>query len=73
MYVPSAIFLSGHLLHGRLVMVKPLEVEKKLHIQSNAFGAVPGGIQGPFEAVDGEVSMGNLHFNMTELQLLTDF
>ena len=54
-------------------MVKPLEVEKKLHIQSNAFGAVPGGIQGPFEAVDGEVSMGNLHFNMTELQLLTDF
>ena len=36
MYAPSAIILSGHLLYGWLVMVKPLEVEKNLHIQSNA-------------------------------------
>lgn len=68
MSVPMAIALSGHLLHGQPVMVKPSEAEKNL-VQSNASGAVSGGIAGPYGAVDRKLYVGNLHFNMTELQL----
>jgi len=68
MSVPMAIALSGHLLLGQPVMVKPSEAEKNL-VQSNASTGGAGGIAGPYGAVDRKLYVGNLHFNMTELQL----
>lgn len=68
MSVPMAIALSGHLLLGQPVMVKPSEAEKNL-VQSNASGGSSGGLAGPYGAVDRKLYVGNLHFNMTELQL----
>ncbi|KAE8670816.1 hypothetical protein F3Y22_tig00112079pilonHSYRG00043 [Hibiscus syriacus] len=68
MSVPMAIALSGQLLLGQPVMVKPSEAEKNL-VQSNAAGAVAGGVAGPYGAVDRKLYVGNLHFNMTEMQL----
>ncbi|KAK1439407.1 hypothetical protein QVD17_05225 [Tagetes erecta] len=67
MSVPMAIALSGHLLLGQPVMVKPSEAEKNL-VQSTATTGTAGGI-GPYGAVDRKLYVGNLHFNMTELQL----
>ncbi|CAE6093302.1 unnamed protein product [Arabidopsis arenosa] len=61
MSVPMAIALSGQPFLGQPVMVKPSEAEKNL-AQSNT---TPGGT-GP---VDRKLYVGNLHFNMTELQL----
>ncbi|XP_057495410.1 uncharacterized protein LOC130780443 isoform X2 [Actinidia eriantha] len=66
MSVPMAIALSGHLLLGQPVMVKPSEAEKNL-VQSNASGV--GSAVGPHGAVDRKLYVGNLHFNMTEFQL----
>lgn len=63
-----AIALSGHLLLGQPVMVKPSEAEKNL-VQSNASAAGSGGLVGPYGAVDRKLYVGNLHFNMTEFQL----
>ncbi|XP_008781452.1 RNA-binding protein 39-like [Phoenix dactylifera] len=57
MSVPMAIVLSGHLLLGQPVMVKPSEAEKNL-VQSNATGAAAR-----------KIYVGNLHFNITEDQL----
>ncbi|MBA0706078.1 hypothetical protein Golax_018218 [Gossypium laxum] len=68
MSVPMAIALSGQLLLGQPVMVKPSEAEKNL-VQSNTSGAGAGGVAGPFGAVDRKLYVGNLHFNMTEMQL----
>lgn len=68
MSVPMAIALSGHLLFGQPVMVKPSEAEKNL-VQSNASAGATGGIAGANGAVDRKLYVGNLHFNMTELQL----
>ncbi|KAL4578016.1 hypothetical protein LXL04_014131 [Taraxacum kok-saghyz] len=68
MSVPMAIALSGHLLLGQPVMVKPSEAEKNL-VQSNATAGGAGGITGPYGAADRKLYVGNLHFNMTELQL----
>lgn len=68
MSVPMAIALCGHLLFGQPVMVKPSEAEKNL-VTTNASGAASGGIAGPYGAVDRKLYVGNLHFNMTELQL----
>ncbi|GKU95161.1 hypothetical protein SLEP1_g8556 [Rubroshorea leprosula] len=68
MSVPMAIALSGQLLLGQPVMVKPSEAEKNL-VQSNASGTGSGGVAGPYGAVDRKLYVGNLHFNMTELQL----
>ncbi|KVH88702.1 hypothetical protein Ccrd_026017 [Cynara cardunculus var. scolymus] len=51
MSVPMAIALSGHLLLGQPVMVKPSEAEKNL-VQSNASTGGAGGIAGPYGAVD---------------------
>ncbi|KAJ6907061.1 hypothetical protein NC651_017670 [Populus alba x Populus x berolinensis] len=68
MYVPMAITLSGQLLLGQPVMVKPSEAEKNL-IQPSASGGGTGGVTGPFGAVDRKLYVGNLHFNMTEMQL----
>nr|GEW03179.1 RNA-binding protein 39 isoform X2 [Tanacetum cinerariifolium] len=68
MSVPMAIAMSGHLLLGQPVMVKPSEAEKNL-VQSTASTGGTGGIAGPYGAVDRKLYVGNLHFNMTELQL----
>ncbi|KAB2094324.1 hypothetical protein ES319_A02G149400v1 [Gossypium barbadense] len=68
MSVPMAIALSGQLLLGQPVMVKPSEAEKNL-VQSNTSGAGTGGVAGPYGVVDRKLYVGNLHFNMTEMQL----
>ncbi|KAK6922892.1 Splicing factor RBM39, linker, partial [Dillenia turbinata] len=62
MSVPMAIALSGQLLLGQPVMVKPSEAEKNL-VQSTASAGAGGA------AVARKLYVGNLHFNMTELQL----
>jgi RNA-binding protein 39 len=62
-----AIALSGQLLLGQPVMVKPSEAEKNL-VQSNTTAGVAG-VTGPYGAVDRKLYVGNLHFNMTESQL----
>ena len=68
MSVPMAITLSGQLLLGQPVMVKPSEAEKNL-VQPSASGGGTSGVTGPFGAVDRKLYVGNLHFNMTEMQL----
>ncbi|CAK9167773.1 unnamed protein product [Ilex paraguariensis] len=68
MSVPMAIAMSGQLLLGQPVMVKPSEAEKNL-VQSNTSGGASGGLTGPYGAVDRKLYVGNLHFNMTEFQL----
>ncbi|KAI3664994.1 hypothetical protein L6452_43609 [Arctium lappa] len=68
MSVPMAIALSGRLLLGQPVMVKPSEAEKNL-VQSSASSGAAGVLAGPYGAVDRKLYVGNLHFNMTELQL----
>lgn len=67
MSVPMAIALSGQLLLGQPVMVKPSEAEKNL-VQSNTTSG-GAGVAGPYGAVDRKLYVGNLHFNMTEGQL----
>nr|XP_011466737.1 PREDICTED: RNA-binding protein 39 [Fragaria vesca subsp. vesca] len=67
MHVPMAIALSGQLLLGQPVMVKPSEAEKNL-VQSTASGGTTG-VVGPYGAVDRKLYVGNLHFNMTETHL----
>ncbi|KAH9717912.1 splicing factor CC1-like protein [Citrus sinensis] len=66
MSVPMAIALSGQLLLGQPVMVKPSEAEKNL-VQSNT--SAGGTATGPYGAIDRKLYVGNLHFNMTETQL----
>ncbi|KAJ8765555.1 hypothetical protein K2173_014677 [Erythroxylum novogranatense] len=68
MSVPMAIALSGQLLLGQPVMVKPSEAEKNL-VQSTASSGGTGGVTGPYGPVDRKLYVGNLHFNMTEMQL----
>ncbi|KAF6167414.1 hypothetical protein GIB67_043256 [Kingdonia uniflora] len=68
MSVPMAIALSGQLLFGQPVMVKPSEAEKNL-VQSTATGVGSVGLVGPYGAVARKLYVGNLHFNMTEDQL----
>lgn len=62
MSVPMAIALSGQLLLGQPVMVKPSEAEKNL-VQSNASSsaAASGGAR--------KLYVGNLHANINEEQL----
>lgn len=62
MSVPMAIALSGQLLLGQQVLVKPSEAEKNL-IQSNTSlsAAASGGVR--------KLYVGNLHSNITEDQL----
>lgn len=67
MSVPMAIAISGRLLHGQPVMVKPSEAEKNL-VQSNTATGVAG-VSGPYAASERKLYVGNLHFNMTELNL----
>ncbi|KAG0484259.1 hypothetical protein HPP92_008181 [Vanilla planifolia] len=68
MSVPMAIALSGQLLLGQPVMVKPSEAEKNL-VQSTATAAGAGGISGSNSAAARKLYVGNLHFNMTDDQL----
>ncbi|XP_057820800.1 uncharacterized protein LOC131033586 [Cryptomeria japonica] len=68
MSVPMAIALSGQLLLGQPVMVKPSEAEKNL-VQSNAAVAGAGGMIGPYSGGARRLYVGNLHFNITEDQL----
>ncbi|RYR18958.1 hypothetical protein Ahy_B03g063584 [Arachis hypogaea] len=65
--VPMAIALSGQLLLGQPVMVKPSEAEKNLVQSTASTGAA--GVAGPYGAMDRKLYVGNLHFNMTESQL----
>ncbi|XP_068646809.1 uncharacterized protein [Aristolochia californica] len=60
MSVPMAIALSGQLLLGQPVMVKPSEAEKNL-VQSTTTAAGAAGAR--------RLYVGNLHFNITEEQL----
>ncbi|XP_020246515.1 RNA-binding protein 39-like [Asparagus officinalis] len=64
MSVPMAIALSGQLLLGQPVMVKPSEAEKNL-VQSTATGGT--GVTGAGAAR--KIYVGNLHFNISEDQL----
>ncbi|XP_044463576.1 RNA-binding protein 39-like [Mangifera indica] len=66
MSVPMAIALSGQLLLGQPVMVKPSEAEKNLVPSNASAGGAPSGLYG---AIDRKLYVGNLHFNMTEIQL----
>ncbi|KAE8721952.1 ribonuclease P protein subunit p25-like protein-like [Hibiscus syriacus] len=68
MSVPMAIALSGQLLLSQPVMVKPSEAEKNL-VQSTTSGAGAGSVVGTYGVVDRKLYVGNLHFNMTEMQL----
>lgn len=67
MSVPMAIALSGQLLLGQPVMVKPSEAEKNLAQSTAATGA--SGVAGAYGASDRKLYVGNLHFNMTESHL----
>ncbi|KAJ0076705.1 hypothetical protein Patl1_36004 [Pistacia atlantica] len=67
MTVPMAIALSGQLLLGQPVMVKPSEAEKNL-VQSTT-AVASGGAIGPYSGGARRLYVGNLHFNMTEDQL----
>ncbi|KAI4310390.1 hypothetical protein MLD38_035372 [Melastoma candidum] len=71
MSVPMAIAMSGQLLLGQPVMVKPSEAEKNL-VQSTASGSSTG-VAGAYGATDRKLYVGNLHFNMTESHLKSIF
>lgn len=64
MSVPMAIALSGQLLLGQPVMVKPSEAEKNL-VQTNTSGST-GAVGG---VAARKIYVGNLPVNMTEDQL----
>ncbi|CAM8987418.1 unnamed protein product [Rhodiola kirilowii] len=66
MSVPMAIALSGQLLQGLPVMVKPSEAEKNL-VQPTANAA--SGANSLYSGGGRRLYVGNLHFNMTEEQL----
>ncbi|KAJ7556191.1 hypothetical protein O6H91_05G073500 [Diphasiastrum complanatum] len=68
MSVPIAIAMSGQLLLGQPVMVKPSEAEKNL-VQSTASAAGGAGYTGPYSGGARRLYVGNLHFNITEDQL----
>uniref|UniRef100_A0A2P2LEI7 Uncharacterized protein MANES_04G071600 n=1 Tax=Rhizophora mucronata TaxID=61149 RepID=A0A2P2LEI7_RHIMU len=69
MSVPMAIALSGQLLRGQPVMVKPSEAEKNLVQSTTATAGASGGLIGPYSGGARRLYIGNLHFNITEDQL----
>ncbi|CAM6032825.1 unnamed protein product [Sphagnum compactum] len=69
MSVPMAIALSGQLLLGQPVMVKPSEAEKNLVQSTTVVPGGPGGYIGPYSGGARRLYVGNLHLNMTEDQL----
>eukprot|EP00250_Pteridium_aquilinum_P017203 c23506_g1_i5 orf=766-2052(+) len=68
MSVPMAIALTGQLLLGQPVMVKPSEAEKNL-VQSTTTTTSVGGAMGPYSGSARRLYVGNLHFNIAEEQL----
>jgi hypothetical protein len=64
-----AIALSGQLLLGQPVMVKPSEAEKNLVQSTTVVPGGPGGYIGPYSGGARRLYVGNLHLNMTEDQL----
>ena len=76
MSVPMAITLSGQLLLGQPVMVKPSEAEKNL-VQATPMPllaglsglAAPGMFMGPYSGGARRLYVGNLHVNMNESEL----
>ncbi|GMP64336.1 hypothetical protein CsSME_00025664 [Camellia sinensis var. sinensis] len=69
MSVPMAIALSGQLLVGQPVMVKPSEAEKNLVQSTTSAAGVAGGLIGPYSGGARRLYVGNLHFNIKEDQL----
>ncbi|XAR72683.1 hypothetical protein NMG60_11019407 [Bertholletia excelsa] len=69
MSVPMAIALSGQLLLGQPVMVKPSEAEKNLVQSTTATAGAAGGLIGPYSGGARRLYVGNLHFNIKEDQL----
>lgn len=67
MSVPMAIALSGQLLLGQPVMVKPSEAEKNLVQSTTAAGGA--GLTGANSGAARKLYVGNLHLNITEPQL----
>ncbi|MCO5547692.1 hypothetical protein L7F22_001143 [Adiantum nelumboides] len=66
MSVPMAISLTGQPLLGQPVMVKPSEAEKNL-VQSTA--STGAGAMGPYTGGARRLYVGNLHYNITDVQL----
>lgn len=66
MSVPMAIAMTGQLLLGQPVMVKPSEAEKNL-VQSTA--STGAGAMGPYTGGARRLYVGNLHYNITDVQL----
>ncbi|KAJ7563090.1 hypothetical protein O6H91_03G096500 [Diphasiastrum complanatum] len=69
MSVPIAIAMSGQLLLGQPVMVKPSEAEKNLVQSTTTAAGGAGGYTGPYSGGARRLYVGNLHFNITEDQL----
>ncbi|KAM7475168.1 hypothetical protein LguiB_022411 [Lonicera macranthoides] len=69
MSVPMAIALSGQLLVGLPVMVKPSEAEKNLVQSTISVNGGIGGQIGPYTGGARRLYVGNLHINIKEDQL----
>eukprot|EP01018_Ginkgo_biloba_P037156 Gb_39308 [translate_table: standard] len=69
MSVPMAIALSGQLLLGQPIMVKPSEAEKNVAQANAAAVGGSGGFNGGYTGGARRLYVGNLHFNITEDQL----
>lgn len=69
MSVPMAIALSGQLLLGQPVMVKPSEAEKNLVQSNTATASGVGALAGPFSGGGRRLYVGNLHPSITEEQI----
>lgn len=69
MSVPMAIALSGQLLLGLPVMVKPSEAEKNLVQSTVSVNGGIGGQIGPYTGGARRLYVGNLHINIKEDQL----
>ncbi|KAJ7556091.1 hypothetical protein O6H91_05G068300 [Diphasiastrum complanatum] len=69
MCVPMAIAMSGQLLLGQPIMVKPSEAEKNLVQSTSTADDAAGGFNGSSTGGAKRLYVGNLHFNITEDQL----
>lgn len=69
MSVPMAIAMTGQLLLGQPVMVKPSEAEKNLVQSTAAVTTAAGGFLGPYSGGARRLYVGNLHYNIVEDQL----
>ncbi|CAI7894831.1 unnamed protein product [Closterium sp. NIES-53] len=69
MAVPMALALSGQMLLGTPVMVKPSEAEKNLVAAQSAASAAAAGGAGLLATGSKRLHVGNLHVNMNEGQL----